>query len=207
MNPRRYRSAVREAAAGATRARIVAAASSLLGARKASLGFSLDAVARKARVTRLTVYKRFGSRRALLEEVFDDMAARGGLHRLHQAMADPDPHHALCRVVAIFCDFWNVDPAALVRLHAAGASDVEFADGVRARNERRRHLLVQLVCRMARGDPPRAKSVSQLVDTLFALTSFGFFAELTSGACEADAACRLIQNLCEDAVQRARLRD
>jgi len=76
MNPRPYRSPLRAAAAGITRKRIINAASALLGAPKGFEGFSLDAVARKARVTRLTVYNQFGSRRALLEEVFDDIAAR-----------------------------------------------------------------------------------------------------------------------------------
>jgi AcrR family transcriptional regulator len=78
MRPRPYRSPVREAAASETHARILAAASGLLGAPKGIGGFSLDAVANEARVTRVTVYKQFGSRGALLEEVLDDMAARGG---------------------------------------------------------------------------------------------------------------------------------
>src|SRR5258705_9349679 len=140
MSPRPYRSPGREAAAGKTRARIVAAASTLLGAPKGITGFSLEAVAQKARVTRLTVYKQFGSRRALLEEVFDDVAARGGLHRIAEAMTDPDPHLALQRIVAIFCDFWSFDTVALSRLHAAGTSDPEFEESVRERNERRRPL-------------------------------------------------------------------
>src|SRR5215831_5930300 len=119
MSPRRYRSAVREAAANATHARIIAAARTLLGAPKGITGFSLDAVARKARITRLTVYNQFGSRRALLEAVFDDMAARGGLHRIPGAMASADAHAALRQIVAIFCDFWGGTPGALVRLQGA----------------------------------------------------------------------------------------
>src|SRR5579872_2046609 len=78
MSPRAYRSAAREDAAERNRLRIVAAAGKLLRAKGAA-GFSLDAVARKAHVTRLTVYNQFGSRRRLLEAVFDDHAARGGL--------------------------------------------------------------------------------------------------------------------------------
>src|SRR5262245_51487835 len=99
MTSRRYRSAIREAAANATHARIIAAARAILGSPKGIAGFSLDAVARKARVTRLTVYNQFGSRRALLESVFDDMATAGGLHRIQEAMAATDPHDALLRIV------------------------------------------------------------------------------------------------------------
>jgi hypothetical protein len=43
----------------------------------------------------------------------------------------------------------------------------------------------------------------ELIDVLFALTSVAFFWELTAGGRKADAACRLIQALAADAVQRA----
>jgi AcrR family transcriptional regulator len=205
MSPRPYRSPAREAAAGATRARIVAAAGVLLGAAKGTAGFSLDAVARKARVTRLTVYKHFGARRALMEAVFDDMAVRGGLPRIAKAMADPDPHRALQRIIAIFCDFWAFDSAALSRLHAAGATDAEFEESVRERNERRRHLLSGLVRRMASERGARTKSTKSLVDVLFALTSLPFFAQLEMAGHTVDAACKLIQGLAQDAVRRAGL--
>jgi len=207
MSPRPYRSAVREAAAGETRARIIAAAGSLLGGPKGAGGFSLEAVAKKAGVTRLTVYKQFGSRRALLEEVFDDMAACYGFPDLARVMNDPDPHHALRRVVAFFCDFWSSDTPALLRLHSAGASDPDLEESVRERNERRRHLLMELVRRMAAASSPRVKArTKDLVDVLFALTSLHFFAQLTSAGRAAAAARRLIEVLCEDAVQRAGLR-
>src|SRR5215831_3137370 len=203
MSPRRYRSAVREAAANATHARIIAAARTLLGAPKGITGFSLDAVARKARITRLTVYNQFGSRRALLEAVFDDMAARGGLHRIPAVMASPDPQAGLLQVIAIFCDFWSFDPDALGPLHAAGAIDPEFGASVRERNERRRRLLSVLVRRMAKDRKLRPKALGDLIDVLFALTSFPFFSQLTAQGRSADAACSLIQGLATDAVRRA----
>src|SRR5215831_12357742 len=80
VSPRLYRSSRRTVTAERTRARLLKAASAMLAAPD---GISLDAVARRAGVTRLTVYNQFGSRRALLEAVFDDMAERGGLHRIH----------------------------------------------------------------------------------------------------------------------------
>lgn len=205
MSPRPYRSPVREAAAGKTRARIIAAAGSLLGGSQGAGGFSLEAVAKKAGVTRLTVYKQFGSRRALLEEVFDDMAACRGFLDLAGMMDDPDPHHALRRVVAFFCDFWGSDTPALLRLHSAGASDPELEQSVRERNERRRCLLSALVRRMAEGQHPPAKSNADLVDVLFALTSLAFFAQLASARRSKEDACRLVQSLCEDAVRHAGL--
>jgi len=200
MSPRPYRSSRRRVAAKRTRARLLKAARSMLAAPD---GISLDAVAKKAGVTRLTVYNQFGSRRALLEAVFDDMAERGGLHRIREAMAKTDPQAALQQIVLIFCDFWSVHRGALWRLHAASATDPEFEESLRARNQRRRHLLSVLVDRMIEGGAKSPEVVIELIDVLFALTSVGFFWELTAGGRKANAVCHLIQALAADAVQRA----
>jgi len=203
VSPRSYNSPGREAAASQTRERIVAAAATILGSAKGVEDFSLEAVAKAAGVTRLTVYNQFGSRRAVLEAVFDAVAVRGGLHRLAEAMTDPDPHAALVRIIAIFCAFWSFDPGALGLLHAVGSSNPEFAESVNARNERRRKLFSSLVRRIADDAPLRQKAQRDLVDILFALTSFAFFAQLTTGGRGASAACRMIQELAQDAVRRA----
>jgi AcrR family transcriptional regulator len=203
VSPRTYRSPRRDAAATQTRERIITAAAVILGASEGIGGFSLEAVAKKARVTRLTVYNQFGSRRALLETVFDQRAARGGLHRIAEAMAGPDPHAGLREVIAIFCDFWSFDPGTLGQLHAAGASDPEFEASVRERNERRRDLLAVLVGRIAEGGELRSQTLGDLVDVLFALSSFPFFSQLTAGGRTSDAACHLVQELASDAVRRA----
>ena len=200
MSPRPYRSPRRRVAAKRTRARLLKAARAMLAAPD---GISLDAVAKRAGVTRLTVYNQFGSRRALLEAVFDDMAERGGLHRIREAMAKTDPQAALQQIVLIFCDFWSIHRGALWRLHAASATDPEFEESLRARNQRRRHLLSVLVDRMIEGGGKRPEVVIELIDVLFALTSVGFFWELTAGGRKANAVCHLIQALAADAVQRA----
>ena len=203
MSPRAYNSPRRIVASTKTRQRIVAAAAAILGTAEGISGFSLQAVAAKAGVTRLTVYNRFGSRRALLEAVFDDMAVRGGLHRIPAVMAGSDPEAGLLQVIAIFCDFWSFGCDSLGPLHAAGASDPEFGASVRERNERRRRLLSVLVRRMAKDRKLRPKASGDLIDVLFALTSFPFFSQLTAAGRTAQAACDLIQGLATDAVRRA----
>ena len=82
MPPRRYVSPVRSAAAAAKRERIVAAAARLLREKVNIAAFTLDAVAKAAGVARLTVYNQFGSRRGLLEAVFDERARQGGLESI-----------------------------------------------------------------------------------------------------------------------------
>jgi len=203
VNPRTYNSPRRIVAATQTRERIVVAAAAILATAEGISGFSLQAVADKVGVTRLTVYNQFGSRRTLLEAVFDDMAVRGGLHRIPGVMAGSDPQAGLLRVIAIFCDFWSFGCDALGPLHAAGASDPEFGASVRERNERRRRLLSVLVRRMAEGRKLRPKALGDLIDVLFALTSFQFFSQLTARGRTAEAACGLIQGLATDAVRQA----
>src|SRR5262249_62017664 len=121
-------------AAKTRRRRVVLPVAATIGSAEGLRGFWLQAVADRAGVTRLTVYNQFGSRRALLEAVFDEMAARGGLHRMPAVMAGPDPQAGLLEVIAIFCDFWSFGCDALGPLHAAGASDPEFGASVHERN-------------------------------------------------------------------------
>jgi len=203
VSPRAYNSPRRIVAATKTRQRIVAAAAAILGTAEGISGFSLQAVADKAGVTRLTVYNQFGSRRALLEAVFDEMAVRGGLHRIPAVMAGSDPQAGLLQVIGIFCDFWSFGCDALGPLHAAGASDPEFGASVRERNERRRRLLSVLVRRLAKDRKLRPKAPGDLIDVLFALTSFPFFSQLTAAGRTTQAASDLIQGLATDAVGRA----
>src|ERR1700674_4011092 len=120
MSTRPYTSSVRTAAAAEKRERVIGAAARLLREDASIASFSLDAVAKAAGVTRLTVYHQFGSRRGLLEAIFYEIARQGGLVQIPEAMAMPDSRAALDRLVEIFCAFWNSD-SAVVRLHEAMA--------------------------------------------------------------------------------------
>jgi AcrR family transcriptional regulator len=135
---RGYRSAKRDSGAEKTRARIIAAANRQLRSAKGLQSLSLESVAAQAGVTRLTVYNQFGSRRGLLEAVFDDVAFRGGLYRLPAAMAEKDPRVALLRLVTIFCEFWYFNRRMLGRIIGAGVADPRLERAIRERNERRR---------------------------------------------------------------------
>ena len=198
MSTRAYVSSVRTAAAAEKRDRVIQAAARFL--REESIAaFSLDAVAKAAGVTRLTVYNQFGSRRGLFEAVFDEIADRGRLVRLQEAMALPDPRAGLDRVIEIFCEFWGSDPA-VGRLHDAMALDDEFAQALLERNERRRQMLGVLIARMAQGRvPPLAQR--DAVDLIFALTSCAMFRMLASDR-PAAAVCGLIQDAARAAIDR-----
>ncbi|MDB5360865.1 MAG: TetR/AcrR family transcriptional regulator [Rhodospirillales bacterium] len=193
MPTRTYDSPKRVAAAVEKRDRVVEAASRVLSARTDIAAFSLDAVAKAAGVTRLTVYNQFGSRRGLLEAVFDARARRGGLGRIAEAMTLADPRAGLDRLVEIFCDFWGDDPAAGA-LHAAAALDTEFALALAERHERRREAIRVLIGRLPLDDAQDA------VDLVFALTSFALFDMIRPGRSK-EAVCALLKSACAAALR------
>ena len=71
-----YRLGQRRVAAEQTRARIIAAARALLTSSGGLVGFTVDAVAKQAGVSRMTVYYQFDSKAGLLDALFDDLAER-----------------------------------------------------------------------------------------------------------------------------------
>ena len=191
-----YRSDLRDAAADVTRARIVKAARRLLTGGTDLPAFALDAVAREAGVTRLTVYNRFESKRGLVEAVFDDIAERGGLFELRSVLADTDAMSSLRGIVAVFCRFWASHDRALAKLAGMTKLDRDIAVSLKQRTERRRGVLTVSVKRL-----PGVREADDLVDILFALTSFETFEALSVRQRSAAAVEALIWRLVEDSVR------
>lgn len=196
MARRAYSSPARDAAAAAKRTQVVQVAERLLRESENAAAVSMEAVAAAAGVARLTIYKQFGSRRGLLEAVFDQRAAQGGLSRIPEAMMIGDPRPALDRLVDIFCAFWASEPA-VGRLQGVAASDPEFAETINARNERRRQAIRVLVARS--GAPERTDAHRDATDLIFTLTSYAAYASLKPNRSDA-AVCSLIKSACADAL-------
>lgn len=189
---RPYSTEKRDAKAAETRMRLITAALDMLG-DTGGQAVSLDAVARAAGVTRLTVYNQFGSRNGLLEAAFDAVAEQGGLSNLASAMAMPEPRAALAHVVGTFCDFW-MSHEGLGGIFAAAATDAELSQALAVRNERRRALLGILV---DRHDIPDGRSKADIVDLLFVLTSFATFTALRGEQRNGEAVRALLLPLCD----------
>src|SRR5260370_12296128 len=85
MSTRAYVSSVRMAAAAAKRDRVIKAAARSLREDASIATFSLDAVAKAAGVTRLTVYHQFGSRPGFLDPLFDQISPPARPARTPQA--------------------------------------------------------------------------------------------------------------------------
>jgi AcrR family transcriptional regulator len=177
---RAYTPVERQRSVEAGRDRILAAARDLLADDDAE-GFSIDAVARRAGVARMTVYNQFDSKGGLLEALFDSLAASGPFAQLADIFKQDDPLVVLDEYVAIFGRFWTLHRRAHRRLRAAAMHDEELAAAIEARNERRRKGIAELLRRL--GD--RAHPVvprSEVVNVIHVLLSFDTFNEIAGAS-------------------------
>ena len=173
MKRRSYTAVERQRTVEAGRDRIIAGALALLEDEQAE-GFSIDAVARRAGVARMTVYNQFESKAGLLEALFDTLALRGPLGGMAEIFRQADTLAALDEYVAIFGRFWTTNRRAHRRLRAAALHDDELAAAIASRNERRRRGVAELVRRL--GDQMRPVVPSdEAVNVVFVLLSFDTF--------------------------------
>jgi AcrR family transcriptional regulator len=145
--PRPYNMAKRQAVASETRTRILDAARRLL-ASEAETDLSMEAIAQRAGVSRLTLYYQFNSRTGLLEALYDHLANRGNMRRMPEVFLEPDPAAAIDKLVSIFVGFWASDPLAFRRLRAMAVLDPEIAKGIQARDARRTRIAGEILKRM-----------------------------------------------------------
>ena len=203
MSPRSYRLGERQATVDETRESIIVAAKTLLAGRQGGAAFTMDAIARKAGVARMTVYHQFGSKRGLLEALFDHLGARGLLPHLPAAFAQPSPREALAQIVAAFGNFWDSDRVVLRRIRSLAGLDADFEEGVRARDERRRMGLRMVLGRLseATGQPP-AERVEEFVSVIHALTSFETFDALAGETGRPKDVVPLVNQLVDSVLDR-----
>ena len=181
MSPRPYNMEKRQAVASETRTRILEAARQLLSAEPEK-DLSMEAIARRADVSRLTLYYQFSSRTGLLEALYDYLANRGNMRRMAQVFLEPDPAAAIDKLVSTFIGFWASDPVALRRLRAMAVLDPEIAKGIQARDARRNHIAGEILKRIAvaRGKKFTEDYIRTTTHTLSMLTGFATYDALAS---------------------------
>jgi AcrR family transcriptional regulator len=126
--------AKRQQVSDVARRRCLEAARELLGEGVAT-ELKMEEVARRAGVTRQTLYNQFGSRGLLVEAVFDELARAGGMEGMAGAMQQRDPEVRLREMVMVFARFWSEDRSAMRRVRALAATDAVLQRSVVARED------------------------------------------------------------------------
>lgn len=131
---------------------------------------TMASLAEESGVTRQTIHNLFGSKRGVLEALFDSIALESGMERMREVMTHTDPEAMLREFVRVFCEFWRKNRVLFRRIHGIGAIDPDFGEILNARNERRYGAAVRIVQRLKRG-----RDESKFAAALAALTSFEFY--------------------------------
>jgi AcrR family transcriptional regulator len=170
---RPYTVGKRKEASDDARKRCVEAANALL-ADSNTPDLKMEDVARRAGITRQTIYNLFGSKTELIEAVFDDLARTGGMEGMAAAMQQRDPEARLSAMVMTFARFWAASRTTTRHIRAMAATDLDLRGAIRARDERRR-MACQHVLRGFGQTLPTNVDQSLRVDLLWTITSFEFF--------------------------------
>lgn len=203
MCPRSYDASKRRVAAEGTRTRILEATRTLIGGKGDLTDFSMETVAQRAGVSRMTVYYQFESRAGLLDALADHLAARGGMERMRAVFLEPDRDRALRRLVETFVGFWAHDRETMRRLRAMALVFPSMARGPRDRDAWRREAVSRLLERHAeRGRAGRAPLRNDLIDLLTALTGFDAFDALCTGGRKPEAVSVLLGDLAVELARR-----
>jgi AcrR family transcriptional regulator len=181
MSPRRYRMGQRNAAAERTRARILAGARDLLAMPRGFSEFSVDAVAHKSGVARMTVYYQFGSKAGLLEALYTQLVAGNETAQSADIVRKTDSLAALLELIDVFIRVWSADRVVIRRVHALAALDPALAQSVQTRSARRRHEL-EVILKRVRGQygHPGFSKFSEALEIVYMLTSFETFDHLAA---------------------------
>ena len=140
------------------------------------LQFTMETLASESAVTRQTVHNLFGTKTALLEALFDQIALDAGMERMRSVMQQTHPGLLLSSFVGVFSDFWTKYRILLRRIHGIAAIDPEFGAAVAARNRRRQGAVTSVVDRLESEQPQRNVELrARRIGALYAMTSFEFF--------------------------------
>lgn len=201
MSPRPYRMGRRRESTDENRQRIINAARELLASAEGSVRFSVEEVARRAGVARMTVYYQFGSLSGLLRGLCDSLAVAGGMSHLGDAFRRQDSLEAVDEFIAVFMGFWESDRAVIRGLGALAVLDPEFSAVLEERYGWRRKgirgLLEQVAKQTGR---PKPREMDDAADTLYMLTSFATYDTLAGPRRSKEEVTALVQRLVRQAL-------
>jgi AcrR family transcriptional regulator len=143
---------------------------------------TMEHLAVRAGVARITVYRAFGSKQALLQALTWDELARARLDLVDAAHANPDVRVAVCNVLLENCRMFTELGDSLPLSLELARHDDEVAALVDATYHGRRHRSMEKLARRVARNGLRAPgwTTKQVADALLVLTSFEAFETLTN---------------------------
>ena len=199
VTTRKYEQRLRAESAEQTRRDVLAALENRL--REApGASVSIEDVARRAGVSRSTVYLVFGSRAGLFDALADDLWDRSGLPRLTEAVAHADAREHLRGGLRTGAEIFAAMRDVAAVLYRMSALDPEAVGGSIARKEEHRWGgMLHLATRLGEQDVLRPDvTVDEAAETLWVLASFESFDALYTGrGLPADEVARILIAMAE----------
>jgi AcrR family transcriptional regulator len=183
-----YRARRRPTRSEKTRERIVAAVRELL-AEGVFHESTVEAVARRAGVSRATLYQHFRSRLDLVDAICETFDANPALVALRGTVALDDPEAALTETLALAVRFWASEDAVLRQLYGVVAIDPAARELVDRQREDRRGEMRALARRLRSSQGER-----RALDLLMVLTSYETFRELREAGRSETQVIRTLQD-------------
>ena len=165
----------------ATRGRILGAARELV--REGSFyTASMEELAERAGVTRVTLYRVFGSRQAVIEGLFWEMLAAARLDRIDQAHQLPDVRAAVREVLHAYAEMFDTlgESMPLALELARSDANMRAIMDVTYRGGRRPDAMGRLAGRILKeGAAAPGWTKKQIADALMVLSSYEAYETLT----------------------------
>jgi AcrR family transcriptional regulator len=175
---RRYVQTTRAASAQATRERILEAAEASFD-RGPLAAVRIDDVAKRAGVSRSTVYQLFGDRAGLLVALAERLRQQAGFDRLVEASNHPDARESFRRALRESCRMFAAFPELARSLFTLAGLDEDAVAAVAQLERGRRPGMRALATRMAeQGQLRDDVSVDEATQLLTVVTGFPAFDEL-----------------------------
>lgn len=200
---RSYRARSRPTRSERTRERITAAVRELLaeGSFHAS---TVEEVAKRAGVSRATLYQHFRSRIELVDAICDTFDANPALIELRATVELPDAEAALRKTIALAVRFWATEDPVLRELYGVVAIDPAARELVDRQRADRQGEMRRLARHLKRAGRLRAgTSERAALELLMVFTSYETFCELRA----AGRAERQIAGALQDAARALLLAD
>jgi AcrR family transcriptional regulator len=174
MSPRRYTSG-RGSASGPTVERVLDAAAALVAEDDFHTA-TMDDLARRAGVSRATLFTRFGSKLGVLEALSLRCAGGPEMRALRKAKSIEDPLAAVNAVLDTGCDLWEEEGYIMIQLKAIVVLEPDASATIDAQDEDQRNGMKRLARGLGKAGLLRDEwTEARAMAALHALTSVETF--------------------------------